>query len=255
MIQPFYENEHGKLYCGNCLEIMPALIAEGVKVDSIITDPPYIGLKGGYRRFCGGVAAETHQSVTVGDIWNASNDWLEIIPQTGASMLITFTAHNGVKDTLNQLPGKLVLIGAWHQPNAHPGIPQVPHYTIEFYIGSSLTNAANWNGISDFIIFSPDHGGCISTGERIRNEDGSNAHPTQKPLSVMRRLIPRNAQTILDPFAGSGTTLVAAQSLGRRWIGIEISPEYCEIAKKRLEGTIRQIEGQATIFEQMEGMT
>jgi DNA modification methylase len=77
-------------------------------------------------------------------------------------------------------------------------------------------------------------------------------HPTQKPLKVMQwciKQLPPDATTILDPFAGSGTTGVAAQSLGRNWIMIEISPEYCEIAKKRLEGTIRQIEGQATMFE------
>lgn len=61
-------------------------------------------------------------------------------------------------------------------------------------------------------------------------------HPTQKPLELMHwclNFVP-NAQTILDPFMGSGTTLRAAKDLGRKAIGIEIEEKYCEIAVKRL---------------------
>jgi DNA modification methylase len=61
-------------------------------------------------------------------------------------------------------------------------------------------------------------------------------HPTEKPLPLMRwclTLCP-DAQTILDPFAGSGTTLVAAKLEGRKAIGIEINERYCEIAASRL---------------------
>lgn len=62
-------------------------------------------------------------------------------------------------------------------------------------------------------------------------------HPTQKPLAVMMWCLNQfpNAHTILDPFMGSGTTLVAAKQLGRRCVGIEIEEKYAEIAAKRLE--------------------
>ena len=64
-------------------------------------------------------------------------------------------------------------------------------------------------------------------------------HPTQKPLELMRwcLLLPWavSANTILDPFMGSGTTLVAAKDLGRKAIGIEINEEDCEIAARRLQ--------------------
>ena len=62
-------------------------------------------------------------------------------------------------------------------------------------------------------------------------------HPNEKPLSLMSRLVDlctNRGDVVLDPFAGSGTTLMAAKNLGRRAIGIEIEPRYCEIAVKRL---------------------
>jgi DNA modification methylase len=62
-------------------------------------------------------------------------------------------------------------------------------------------------------------------------------HPTQKPLALCGLFIEKSssdAQTILDPFMGSGTTLRAAKDLGRKAIGIEIEEKYCEIAAKRL---------------------
>jgi site-specific DNA-methyltransferase (adenine-specific) len=58
-------------------------------------------------------------------------------------------------------------------------------------------------------------------------------HPTQKPINLAQKLISR-CHVILDPFMGSGTTLVAAKNLGRKAIGIDIEEMYCEIAAKRL---------------------
>lgn len=62
-------------------------------------------------------------------------------------------------------------------------------------------------------------------------------HPTQKPLELIKKLLiihSNENDIVLDPFLGSGTTAVACQSLKRNFIGIEISPEYCEIARQRL---------------------
>ena len=64
--------------------------------------------------------------------------------------------------------------------------------------------------------------------------------PAQKPLSILQFLIKlstRERQIVLDPFAGSGSTAVACQSLNRQFIGFEINPDYVQIAKSRLSAT------------------
>jgi DNA modification methylase len=65
-------------------------------------------------------------------------------------------------------------------------------------------------------------------------------HPTQKPLRLVRSLAQNTDGTILDPFMGSGTTLVACAKLGRKGIGIEIEPKYFDIACRRVEQAYKQ---------------
>jgi site-specific DNA-methyltransferase (adenine-specific) len=65
-------------------------------------------------------------------------------------------------------------------------------------------------------------------------------HPTQKPVRVMSYILERytsHGDVVFDPFCGSGTTLVAAKMLGRRFIGIDIEKKYCDIAEERLRNT------------------
>jgi DNA methylase len=65
-------------------------------------------------------------------------------------------------------------------------------------------------------------------------------HPTQKNVKLMRALILMTKGTIVDPFAGSGTTLCAAKDLGRKAIGVEIEERYCELAARRLDQGVIQ---------------
>ena len=69
---------------------------------------------------------------------------------------------------------------------------------------------------------------------------GNELHPTQKPVSLMEQNISWTHGCVLDPFMGSGTTLVACAKLGRKGTGIELDPEYFEIACKRVEEAYRQ---------------
>jgi len=92
--------------------------------------------------------------------------------------------------------------------------------------------------------------GSLEGGNDTRNgkdqpqlKPAHNHHPTVKPLALMRylcRLVTPPAGTILDPFMGSGTTLIAAEQEGCRAVGIELNEEYCEIARRRTSGTLPQ---------------
>src|SRR5205085_11188485 len=78
----------------------------------------------------------------------------------------------------------------------------------------------------------------LCTGEeRLKDETGAKAHPTQKPEALLHRVIlasTRPGDVILDPFFGTGTTGAAAKRLGRHYIGIEREADYVKIAKARI---------------------
>ena len=80
-------------------------------------------------------------------------------------------------------------------------------------------------------------GGKRGVYEHCCNVGRFGGHPTEKPQALMSELLSdftKSGETILDPFAGIGTTLVAAKRLGRKAIGIELSAQYCEVAARRL---------------------
>lgn len=70
------------------------------------------------------------------------------------------------------------------------------------------------------------------------NQEVKNPHPAPFPVALIERIISStNAEIVLDPFMGSGTTAIAAQNLQRKYVGIELSAKYIELAKERLKGT------------------
>jgi modification methylase len=77
--------------------------------------------------------------------------------------------------------------------------------------------------------------------ERAKGDDGSKAHPTQKPEALLYRILlacTKPGDVVLDPFFGTGTTGAVARRLGRRWIGIEREPAYVKVAKGRIASTL-----------------
>ena len=95
--------------------------------------------------------------------------------------------------------------------------------------------------------------GALADGGR--GKVAANTHPTIKPVALMRWLCKLSRTptggTVLDPFTGSGSTGVAAVLEGRRFAGIEISPEYCEIARRRIAWAVKEkveAERQGSLF-------
>lgn len=83
----------------------------------------------------------------------------------------------------------------------------------------------------DLLVTSPPYNLKNSTGNGMKNE-----HPVPFPVQLIDRIITStNAQIILDPFMGSGTTAITAMGNSRDFIGIDISPDYCQMAEKRIE--------------------
>jgi modification methylase len=80
-----------------------------------------------------------------------------------------------------------------------------------------------------------------SGGERVKGDNGSKAHPTQKPEALLYRILlacTKPGDVVLDPFFGTGTTGAVARRLGRRWIGIEREPAYVKVARERIASTL-----------------
>ena len=188
-----------ELYLGDCREILPTL----GKVDAVVTDPPY---GAGYAAkplpvYSGGRRIENH---TPSNWDNAVTD-LNAILRVGEVQIIWGGNYYSLPPSRGWL--------SWFKPDAPPSMA-----SLELAWTSLDRNSSQ---ISQSI--------AATNAERA-------GHPTQKPLRVMEwclGFVPK-AETILDPFMGSGTTGVAALKLGRKFIGIEIEPRYFDIACKRI---------------------
>ena len=200
MIKPYYESEGITIYHGDCREILPQLD----KVDLVLTDPPYgiADIFNGGRSGNWGNARSLHNEFKSWDISPPTKSELQLVSSKGEVVIIWGGNY------MELPPSRCWLV--WNKPER----------------GFSLAEAElAWTN-KDAVVRVID----------CHRYDSNKEHPTQKPLEVMTWCINQagNPQTILDPFMGSGTTLVAAKNLNRKAIGIEIEEKYCEIAVKRL---------------------
>ncbi|MDR3658498.1 MAG: site-specific DNA-methyltransferase [Mycobacterium sp.] len=132
---------------------------------------------------------------------------------------------------------------SWRLGNLRPTFEPIVWCTKPYPIGTTIADNVLNYGVGAYSpaaiqAVSGDVSNVLKTGG-TREEGG--LHPTQKPESLMRALVGLvtiPGQVVLDPFAGSGTTLVAAKSLGRDYIGFEIDQEFAQVADKRLQSTV-----------------
>ena len=191
------------LYLGDCMEVLPTL----ERFDAVITDPPY-----GIGKINQGGGRPAHFKETLNwDLSTPESSLLDLC-MAKAEFLIIWGGNY-----FNLPPSRCWL--AWIKRDAVP----------------SMSNAelawTNFDANAKYFDWTI----AATNAERV-------AHPTQKPLAVMRWCIEQagNPATILDPFMGSGTTGVAAIQLGRKFTGIEREPKYFDIACKRIEQAYAQ---------------
>lgn len=133
----------------------------------------------------------------------------------------------------------------WRVGNLKPTFEPILWFTKPYKIGGTIADNVLQHGIGAFNEKAITEYGNIPENilkcKFLPNESG--LHPTQKPILLMQALIELTTvegQLVLDPFCGSGATLVAARNLHREFLGFDISPEYVEICNRRLDTPIQQ---------------
>jgi DNA modification methylase len=212
MATPYYADEHVTLYHGDCIELADAWTG----ADVLVTDPPYgMSHVSGWQR-----------RPIAGDETTDARD--RALAAWGS--------------------GPALIFGRWSETRP-PGIR-----------ARLVWDKGEWPGMGDLKLpWGPSDeeiyvlgGGWVGRREgtvvRANRLSGSASvdHPTPKPIALMERLIEKCPPgTIADPFAGSGSTLLAARNLDRRAIGVELEERYCEVIAKRLSQGVLDFGGAA----------
>lgn len=228
---PYYEANGITIYHGDCRDVLPTL--PDAVADAALTDPPY-KLSQEY-----GPNTDPDNLVAVASLATTAPALLRAV-RPGAVCALFYDARI--------LPLAMDAMGraGWKYLRS-----------LTFY--RRWGNAAlvhGWMSTSDFILVycrpgdrakfhaQPRHDVYL----RDRAEIDNTGHPAQKPLDAVRHLLSNITPAdglVLDPYAGSGTTLMAAHLIGLRAIGIEAEERYCEIAARRLSQGVLPLEGAA----------
>lgn len=218
------------LYLGDCLSIMPLL----GKVDAVVTSPPYNfggfnrdGRQSAYNSYYDNLPEKDYRD------WVCSVvDALPLLD--GASVFWNYKGRyvDGVYKhpwwVADAFKLRLVQEIIWNYPSS-PDVAKIkfyPRLEYIFYFAKGKPKYFNENAASETNLWKFSH-----------HENAASKHPAPFPLQLPNRCISAstlNGETVLDPFMGSGTTLVACAKMGRKGIGIECDAEYFDIACRRV---------------------
>ena len=228
---------------GDCRDVLPTL----GPVDVVVADPPY------------------GQTSLAWDV--PVSDWLDLVPLKPGGSVWVFGSLRSFMASAGEFAGwQLAQDVIWEKHNGSSfhddRFRRVHEQPAHFYRGpwSAVYKAPQFTDdatartvrrkerpphmgeIENSTYISEDGGPRLMRSVfRVRSMHGRAEHPTQKPTGILAPLIEYSCPpggTVLDPFAGSGSTLVAAQETGRASIGIEVDPGYAAIARRRLENSL-----------------
>lgn len=239
-MKPYYDDGRGvTIWHGQCLDVLPSIGS----VDHLISDPPYfrdVYLRASMpkTKVGSGTPARMGTSLAklaagdIGDIddlvaplavWMAAN-----VKRWGLLFSDVENAHKW-RFELESASMRYVRTGAWVKPDAMPQMSSDrPSVGFEPCTIVHAKGPMRWNGGGKQAVWTY----YIAKG--LSRPD----HPCPKPEPLMMHIVSDftdAGETVIDPFMGSGTTLVAAKRLGRKAIGIEREEKYCEIAARRLQ--------------------
>lgn len=202
-MKPFFEQSGIVLYHGDCRDVLPDLSV----VDLVLTDPPY-GLG---DRWEGGTWG-TQQKIKDAKQWDSQpidDDTMMRVVHAGAHAIIWGGNYYRLPPSRGWL--------AWMKRD-------------------------RMKTLADFELAWTSFDRPSRVFESVRNVEPRHGHATEKPIKLMTWCIETagDVRTILDPFCGAGSTLIAARILGRRAIGIEIDEKYCDIAARRIQTVCHQ---------------
>src|SRR5260370_1188225 len=247
-IVKWHDNFINKIICGDCIDVMQHIPDNSV--DLVVTSPPYNlknstgnGMKDGRGGKWANAALQKgyshHSDAPPHDEYvkwqrKCLKQMMRVLTDEGAIFYNhKWRVQAGLlqdrQDIVKDFPVRQIII--WRRSggiNFNRGY-FLPTYEVIYLIAKpKFTLAPKANAYGDVWEFT----------QEMKNE-----HPAAFPVDLIVRIISStNAQVILDPFMGSGTTAVAAKQLQRAYIGIEISPQYCEMARERLlKNTVKNL--------------
>ena len=249
-VKPYYQSDTGNniLYHGDCMELLPLLNG---RVDVVFADPPYFLSNGGFSVQSGKIVSvnkgEWDKGISIDDMYAFNMKWIglcrEVLTNNG-TIWVSGTYHNifSVANALASLGFKILNVITWAKTNPPPNIScRYFTYSTEFIIWArKKEKVAHYYNYELMKHINDDK--QMTDVWRLPAiapwEKSCGKHPTQKPLGLLSRIIMASTQPgawILDPFAGSSTTGIAANLLGRRFLGIEKECDFAAISKARRE--------------------